>query len=438
VKRRLASGPAVALAAVIAGGAVGAVALWLPSGPGDVRDLPTALVGAGRVTGLLGTYAALVQLVLLSRLPVLERMAGLDRRVAWHRLAAMVCLGLLCAHAVLITVGYALGDRLGLPAEIGRLVDGYPGVITAVAGLGLLIAVSVTSAGRLRRRLRYETWQFTHLYAYVAVALAYSHQLATGSDFVGAPGARLYWISLYVVTAASLLAGRVAVPVMRAFRHRLRVVRVLAQGPAVTSVEIGGRRLDRLGAHSGQFFTWRFLTREHWWEAHPFSLSAAPDGRRLRITVKGLGDFSSRLGTIPPGTRVIAEGPFGAFTAAGRRRPRVALIAGGVGITPIRALLEDMPGAPGDIAVVYRAARAADLILRDELDDLAARRGAELHYMIGTSRALSGAELRALVPDIADRDVYVCGPPEMTRATRETLRSFGVPRRQINLESFTL
>jgi predicted ferric reductase len=350
----------------------------------------------------------------------------------------MACLGLLCAHAVLTTVGYALGDRLGLPAEIGRLVTGYPGVITAVAGLALLIAVAATSAGRLRRRLRYETWHFTHLYAYVAVALAYSHQLATGSDFVGAPSARLYWISLYVVTVACLLAGRVGVPLMRAVRHRLRVVRVLEQGPAFTSIEIGGRRLDRLGVRSGQFFSWRFLTREHWWEAHPFSLSAAPDGQRLRITVKRLGDFSSALRDIPPGTRVIAEGPFGAFTAAGRHRPRVALIAGGVGITPIRALLEDMPGAPGDIAVVYRAARAADLILRDELDDLAARRGAELHYMIGASRALSGDELRALVPDIADRDVYVCGPPEMTRATRASLRSFGVPGRQITVESFTL
>ena len=116
----------------------------------------------------------------------------------------------------------------------------------------------------------------------------------------------------------------------------------------------------------------------------------------------------------------------------------MVLIAGGAGITPIRALLEDMPGAPGEIVVVYRAARAADLILRDELDDLAARRGAEIHYMIGASRALSGDELRALVPDIADRDVYVCGPPEMTRATRASLRSFGVPRRQIILESFTL
>jgi predicted ferric reductase len=438
VKRRRAAGPAVALAAVITAGAVGAGALWLPSGPGDVRDLPTALVGAGRVTGLLGAYVALVQLVLLSRLPVLERMAGLDRRVAWHRAAAMACLGLLCAHAVLTTVGYALGDRLGLPAEIGRLVNGYPGIITAVAALALLIAVAATSAGGLRRRLRYETWHFTHLYAYVAVALAYSHQLATGSDFVGAPGARLYWICLYVVTAASLLAGRLGVPAMRAFRHRLRVVRVQAQGPAVTSIEIGGRRLDRLGARSGQFFTWRFLTREHWWEAHPFSLSAAPDGQRLRITVKALGDFSSALSAIAPGTRVIAEGPFGAFTAAGRRHPRVVLIAGGVGITPIRALLEDMPGAPGEIVVVYRAARPADLILRDELDDLAARRGAEIHYMIGASRALSGDELRALVPDIADRDVYVCGPPEMTRATRATLRSFGVPGRQITVESFTL
>jgi ferredoxin-NADP reductase len=135
---------------------------------------------------------------------------------------------------------------------------------------------------------------------------------------------------------------------------------------------------------------------------------------------------------------VIAEGPFGAFTAASRRRRRVALIAGGVGITPIRALLEDMPGAPGDIAVVYRTARAADVILRDELDELVARRGAEIHYLVGEPRPPSGDDLRALVPDIADRDVYVSGPPEMTRATRATLRRSGVPSRQITIESFSL
>lgn len=429
---------AIALASVIAANAVVVAWLWLRHGPGDVHDLATGLVGAGRVTGLLGAYLALVQLVVLSRLPALERLAGLDRRVTWHRPAAVACLGLLGAHAGLITAGYAVGDHLTLPGEIRRLLTGYPGVITATAALVLLIAAATASAGRLRRALRYETWHFSHLYVYLAIALAFSHQIATGSDFVGDPVARAYWTALYIVTAAIVLAGRVGSPLLAAVRHRLHVISVQAQGPGVTSIEFGGRRLHRLRAQPGQFFAWRFLTRDRWWESHPFSLSAAPDGRRLRITVKALGDFSSRLGSVPVGTRVIAEGPYGTFTAAGRRRARVALIAGGVGITPIRALLETMPGAAGEIAVVYRAPRAEDLILRDELDALAQARGAELHYLTGADHPLSPTQLRALVPDLAQRDVYVCGPPEMTHSTRAMLRDLGVPARLIKVESFSL
>ena len=430
--------PALALALVVALNGVVVAGLWLRRGPTDVHDLATALVGAGRLTGLLGAYLALVTLVALSRLPALERLAGLERRLAWHRPAAIACLALLCAHTVLITAGYAIGDRITLPAEITRLISGYPGVITATAALGVLIAVAVSCAGRLRRRMRYETWLFTHLYVYLAIALGFSHQIATGSDFVGDPVARTYWTVLYVVTAVAVLAGRVAAPLLQASRHRLHVLSVSTEDPGVTSIEIGGRRLHRLRARSGQFFAWRFLTRDRWWEAHPFSLSAAPDGRRLRITVKGLGDFSSRLGAVPVGTRVIADGPYGSFTAASRRQARAALIAGGAGITPIRALLEDMPAEPGEIAVVYRAARGADVMLRAELDALADARGAQLHYLVGPDRALSSVELRALVPDIDTRDVYVCGSPEMTRATRELLRELGVPPRQINVENFRL
>ena len=84
--------------------------------------------------------------------------------------------------------------------EVSRLISGYPGVITATAGLVALIAVTVTSVVIVRRRLRYETWYFVHLYAYLGVALAFSHQLATGSSFVGRPGARAYWYALYAVT----------------------------------------------------------------------------------------------------------------------------------------------------------------------------------------------------------------------------------------------
>ena len=424
---RLPSPFLAAAAALALGNAVVVVGLWGPAGVRDIHDTASLLTGLGRVTGLLGAYLALVQLLLMARIPGLN----LDRLVRVHRWNGFACLALVLAHVVLIVAGYTLGDRISLWDEIARLISGYPGVITAVAGLAALLAVTVTSIVIVRRRLRYETWYFVHLYAYLGVALAFSHQLATGSEFVGRPGARAYWYALYGLTLGALVIFRLGLPLWRSARHRLQVIRVIDEAPGVVSLEIGGRHLDRLKARTGQSFTWRFLTRRHWWEAHPFSLSAAPDGRRLRITVKGLGDYTTSLRDVPPGTRVIIEGPFGGFRAAGRG---VALIAGGVGITPIRALLEDLPG---DIVVVYRAAREEDVILRPELDELARRRGADLHYVLGVE-PLSPERLLELVPDIADRDVYVCGPPAMTEATRASLGRSGVPRRQVSVERFAL
>jgi predicted ferric reductase len=413
------SSPFLAAAAALALlNAAVVVALWGPAGVRDIHDTASLLTGLGRVTGLLGAYLALVQLLLLARIPGLD----LERLVRVHRWNGFACLALLVAHAVLITAGYTLGDRISLPDEVSRMISGYPGVITATAGLAALIAVAVTSVVVVRRRLRYETWYFVHLYAYLGVALAFSHQLATGSSFVGRPGARAYWYVLYAVTLGALVAFRIALPLWRSLRHRLEVVRVVDEAPGVVSLEIGGRRLDRLKARTGQFFMWRFLTRRHWWEAHPFSLSAAPDGRRLRITVKGLGDYTTSLRDVPPGTRVIAEGPFGGFRPTGRG---VALIAGGIGITPVRALLEDLPG---DVVVVYRVSRDEDVILRSELDELA-----HVHYLVGGA-PLSPERLLEIVPDLAERDVFVCGPPAMT----EAVRASGVPRRQVFVERFAL
>jgi predicted ferric reductase len=433
------AGWGLALLALANAGVV--VGLWAASGgPADVHDLSSGLTSAGRVAGLLGAYLVLVELLLLARIPLLERIFGFERLAAAHRVNGRVAVSLLVGHAALITAGYTVGDKISLPAQVERLITGYPGVITAVAGLALLVIVAVTSAVAARRRLRYETWYFLHLYAYLGVALAFSHQLATGTDFLARPAARAYWTALYVVTLAALVVFRLLLPLARSLLvHRLRVERVVEEAPGVVSLEIGGERLHRLRAQAGQFFTWRFLTRDRWWEAHPFSLSAAPDGQRLRITVKGLGDYTASLRAIPPGTRVVVEGPFGSFTAAARRRPRVALIAGGVGITPIRALLEEMPGGPEDITVVYRALHDDDVILRAELDELAGRRGVEVHYVLGDhddGEPLSPERLQALMPDIATRDVYVCGPPAMVEATRATLGRTGVSRRHIVTERF--
>ena len=391
------------LALLGAANAVAVAALWARGGGLHAEPL-TSL---GRLTGLLGAYLSLVELLVLARGP---------RTSAWHRWAGHAVLWLLVAHTVLITAGYARSDGTGPLAQARRLIEEFPGVITATAGLALLIGVVIASA--LRRRLRYETWYFIHLYAYLAIVLAFSHQLATGTDFVGDPLARAYWYALYGVTLAAV--------VWRLVRPRwLRVERVVDAGPGVVSVEMSGP----VRARAGQYFRWRFLTRGRWFEAHPFSLSAAPDGHGARITVKGVGDHSRGLRELRPGTRVLADGPFGAFTSAARRRPKAALIAGGAGITPIRALLEEMPG---DLVVVYRAPREQDVLLRDELDALAAERGFAVHYVVGGDRD----GLLALVPDIAERDVYVCGPPEMVDAMRARLHAAGV--RRIVTERFAL
>ena len=424
------------LSLLVAANAVVVVGLWWRQGGlGDMDDLAGTLTSLGRVTGLLGAYLALVELLLLARVPVVD-MLGLDRAGALHRWNGTACLALIVAHTVLTTAGYAIADEIGVFGEAGNLLSDYSGVLLATVGLGLLIAVVVTSVVAVRRRLGYRTWHALHVLAYVAIALAFSHQLATGQEFQRQPVARAYWWALYAATVAAILGVRVVLPLVRSLRHDLRVARVIPEAPGVVSIEIGGRHLDRLPALAGQFLQWRFLARGHVTESHPFSLSAAPSEDRLRITVKALGDYTARLSALRPGTRVIVEGPFGRLTRATRRRPAAVLIAGGVGIAPIRALLEDMPG---EVAVIYRAGREDELLFRDELDDLSARRGAPVHYVVGGRSAdgrLSSAQLRALVPDIADRDVYLCGPVSMTEATRASLRGAGVPARQIVSEAF--
>jgi predicted ferric reductase len=424
---------------LVAANAVVVVGLWWRQGGiREVHDLAGLLTSLGRVTGLLGAYLALVELLLLARIPVLEAV-GIERMAVWHRRNGTACLLLLLAHTVLITAGYAIDDGVPLTRETGDLLTDYSGVLLATIGLGLLVAVVVSSVVAVRRRLSYRVWHALHVTAYLGIALGFSHQLATGREFQGQPVARAYWWALYGVTLALLIGLRVVLPVVRSFRHRLRIERVVPEAPGVVSIEIGGVDLERLRVRAGQSLHWRFLARGHWWETHPFSLSAAPDGRRLRITVKDVGDYTRRLASLPVGTRAIIEGPSGGLTSAARRHPRVALIAGGVGIAPIRALLEDTPGEPGTIAVIYRAASEQDVLFRTELDELAERRGAELHYVLGErhgDEVLSAEHLQALVPDIAGRDVYVCGPPRMTEATRASLRRAGVAPRHIISEGF--
>jgi ferredoxin-NADP reductase len=350
-------------------------------------------------------------------------------------------ISLVTGHVVFIVTGYAVTAHASVTGETATLLTTFPDVLMAAVAWGLLLGVAAFSARAARRRIAYETWYYAHLYTYLAIALAFSHQFAVGPAFTENLDARISWSALYIALAASIAWYRFVTPLRLAARHRFTVQSVRQEAPGIVSVLITGRDFDQLRAEPGQFFRWRFLTRQLGWQSHPYSLSAEPLPGQLRITVKARGDHSGSMAHLKPGTRVIAEGPYGAFTPALTSR-KVLLVAGGVGITPIRAMFAVLPKrASGAITLVYRASSPRDILFSQELDAIAADRGAALHYVIG-ARAdlgydpLAAEPLQRLVPGLHRHVAYVCGPSGMTQTAIASLRSAGMPGRRIHHESF--
>jgi predicted ferric reductase len=400
-----------------------------------------SIVVMGKFVGLHLALAMILQIVLIARVPWLDRRLGMDRLTSLHRWTGFVIFWAVLLHPTLILLGYSKYGKLPFGQTFQLLAGMFPSLFGMIAA-GIVLVAAGLSVRFIRRRLSYELWHAIHVFIYVAIVLALIHQAYEGSTFKVSPLTTVYWWTLWTLALLALLIGRVVMPLWRNARHQFRVSAVVPESDDVVSVHVTGRHLDRLPARAGQFFIWRFLGHNGWWQANPFSLSRAPDGQTLRLTAKAVGATSGGLRQLPVGTRVFAEGPYGAFTSLHRSRDSTLLIAGGVGITPIRALLEELTGS---VVVLYRVRTPADAVLLSELRELADARGAQVHVLAG--RTGSGTppnnpfapdDLLALVPDLRERDVFVCGPPAMTSAVLRSLRQLRLPRRQVHAERFSL
>lgn len=391
----------------------------------------------GSITGLAGTYLALVMVLIVSRVPYVERVLGQDGLLRWHRRIAPWPISLIVAHVVSLTIGYAQAAHTGVWHEIGTLLRSFPDVLIATIGFGILVAISIISIYQIRSRIPREQWWAIHLFMYLALGLAFAHVIVLGPSFINHPITRVLWGILWFGTVGLVLIYRFGLPIFRSLRHRLEVAEVRPEGPGVVSVICKGRKLERLAVAGGQFFEWRFLTRTMWWQAHPFSLSARPNPPYLRLTVKGIGDFTEKIASLPRGTKVAIEGPYGAFTTYARRRKKVACFAGGIGVTSVRALLEDMP-LGSDPVVVLRASTEADLVLSSEVAELVRQRHGRLHELVGARDAVGFERFAELVPDIAKRDVFVSGREDFVMRVVDAVAALGVAKDAIHYEVYAL
>lgn len=432
--------------ALWASGAAAAALFLASGGAGQFGSIAETVTSLGIIAGLIGTDFILVMLVLAARIPVIDRTIGHDRAIAVHRSLGKPALYLLLGHGALLLVGYGMSQGYNPIAEIGPMLA-LPDMPLAFVGMGLLIAVVITSLVAVRRKFSYEGWHLVHLLSYVSVAFALPHQLSVGGVLADGTVQRIYWISLYVVAFGAILTFRFVEPMVSSLRHGITVSSVTTIAPGVTSLQLRGRNLRALGASGGQFFIWRFWTGRTWWHSHPISLSAMPTGSSARITVRDLGEGSASISAVPVGTRVSIEGPYGLFTDASRTSPKLAIVAAGVGVTPIRALLEHAQFAPGDATILLRAGSQDETYLWDEVRELAAAKGAKCYVMVGhrarsgpawmsETDAQRGVTLLGTFPDLLESDLYLCGPTPWLDAIEADARAAGIPQHQIHAERF--
>lgn len=432
------------IAPTLLGVAVGGTGvLWLFNGGlGQFGDRGGVWLIVGQWAGIVSALAALVGLVLVARPTWLERTEGLDRLWAWHRIAGMTTVFALLVHLVASTVGFAGGSVRQAWDEFLSLLSGSSWMVAATVATALFLIVAGTSWRRIRARMPYEMWLGVHVAGYLAVLLGFGHQLTLSTDFSAAtPISHWWWIGLFVAAMAAVLWSRIGGLIRAAATGRARVTRVTTVAVNTVAIEMQtkSRRLRRVTA--GQFFLIRMLTADLWWQAHPISISARPRDGILRFTIKLSGDGSEQMAAVPPGTRVVLEGPYGTFTAARAQGRPVLLIGGGVGLTVIRAVLADCSADQRPV-VVARVPGVGHIPHLTEIRAMVAERQGRLLVVDGPrnqwpgGRPFAPEHLLTAVPDLAQRDTFICGPPALERELERSLRAAKVPADRIHLEYF--
>jgi len=394
------------------------------------------LIAQGRLLGLLAELFILLQLVLIARIQFIEKEFGFDKLNVIHRIVGY-CLGyFIILHPILLITGYSIDNESLWWNQASRFLQKWPGVLLATVALGLMILLIAASIGVIRKKLKYETWHFTHFFFYLAVALVFIHQIKSGD--VSRGSAFYYWFVLNFLIFGFVIAYRFLRPIYLYFKHQFVVEKVIKEAESVYSVYISGHNLDKFTFNAGQYCNINFVAKKIW-HNHPFSFSNIQNGKYLRFTIKESGDFTSKISKIKPGTRVVIDGPLGAFTGEKNIKEKFLFIAGGIGITPLLALMQSFIKEKKDVVLLYANRTIKDAAFIGELNAI----GYPYHLILSNEQNpkyeqgyINVEKVKRLIPDAVEREVYICGPGPMMKAVDGELQKMGLVEGQIHYENF--
>jgi predicted ferric reductase len=401
---------------------------WLMAGSVEDRfSGAAALKSVANLAALFGIAGWAVTLALASRIRPVERaVGGVENLYPLHRRVGVLVAILATTHVVFLTL-HAESNALNLylPAA------GWS-VFTGVIAFMLLIGFVVTS---IARRLAYQMFVLVQRLLGVAFLFGAFHTFAVHGTLDSAPALTFYLGCLTAAGIASLgyrlIGGRLGLG-----RHRYQVEEVRHLDDDVVEiilVPVG----PPLEFRAGQFVYATFHQSGIAGESHPFSISSAPGDDSLRLAVKRLGDFTSSVMNLGPGSRAQLEGPFGRFYPWPDRVHAQTWIAGGIGITPFlswaRSLNEPIPA---DLYYCTPGAEQAHFL--DELFEIADRYPAFRVIPIRKTSLgrLSVSDIEAVNPNLPHGHIFICGPPAMIDNLKAGFLTNGVLPQRIHSETF--
>lgn len=410
--------------------------LWFnaPSPQPRFANFSATLTSLGQILGLVGVVLFAINLILSTRLRILDRyFNGLNNVYLKHNQIGQIALILLLLHPLLLISKYATTLH---EAALFLWLGSDWAINWGILSLGLMIFLIALT---LYVMPKYNIWKWTHKFLGLAFFLAALHIWLIPSDVSTYVPLRIYILGFsalgFIAFVYKSILGKFLIK-----KYKYIVTNVDEVNNLVTEVRLKAQG-EKLIFNPGQFVFLNFIDNNIGFESHPFSLISSPHDDYISVLIKNVGDYTSKISEVTPGTIAEVEGPFGNFSFEKFTNKSQVWIAGGIGITPFISLAKSLsPDLNYKIDLVYCVKNRSEAVKLNLLENISTSVTGFFNIVTFYSDDrghISIDTIKSLSENILEKEILICAPPQMIKALRQALVVHGLKKEHIHSEEFS-